>query len=93
MRITADKHEALVKQGIQERKAFKEENHICPVCGGDDLLPCGGPGSYWIEHCCGVYSDISPTLKEALGSNWHQISQELNDCTYPPVGGKRCDQE
>ena len=83
-------HDELVKQGINERKAFKEEGHACPLCGGSDLFPCGGPGSYWIEHFCAAYSQIAPTLKEALESDWVQVDPELNNRMHPPIGGKRC---
>lgn len=59
-----------VEQSRRERKAFREKNSLCPHCGGDGLRALGGPGSYWIEHHCGAYSAVKPTLDEAFRSEW-----------------------
>lgn len=59
-----------VEQSRRERKAFRESGSLCPHCGGDGLVPFGGPGMYWIEHHCGAYSGLKPTLEEALVSGW-----------------------
>ena len=76
-----------VKQGIQDRQAFRIEDHPCPTCGQHGLMPCGGPGSYWVEHSCGSYSEMKPTLQEALSSTWQAVDPELNVRMHPPVGG------
>jgi len=76
-----------VEQGKQDRQAFRGEDHRCPECGGSDLMPCGGPGSYWIEHSCGAFSEMKPTLDQALASTWQYVDPELNVRMHPPVGG------
>jgi hypothetical protein len=76
-----------VEQSKKARQAFQQANHECPVCGELGLLPLGGPGSYWIEHSCGAYSEMKPTLEEALNSKWVNVDPELNARMYPPVGG------
>ena len=88
--MTPERHTALVKQGIEERKAAIRAMHTCPVCGSNDpiLMPMGGPGSYWFEHTCGAYSLVKPTLEEALKpEGWTTISPEDNARMYPPIGG------
>ena len=74
----------IVERSAKERKAFRDENHACPVCGGGELFICGGVGSYWIEHNCGAYSQLCETLPEALQSDW-VFAESTN--MYPPIGG------
>lgn len=79
---------AFAERGNRERKAAKDANHCCPICGGPGLLPLGGPGSYWFEHTCGAYSRLCATLEEALNpEGWQVVDAELNAAMYPPVGG------
>lgn len=86
--MTPEEHDALVEQSIRERKAAKEANHTCPVCGEPGLLPLGGPGHYWFEHRCGAYSPLRATLEEALAAEgWNVIDPELQANLHPPVGG------
>lgn len=85
----------IVEKSKQDRMAFQKEGRSCPSCGeaGFDgvpsppLSPCGGPGSYWIEHSCGAYSQLMPTLEEAYDSEWVKVDADLNASMHPPVGG------
>ncbi len=80
----------LVHSGSMDRKAMRKAQHECPNCSEILTFFGGGPGMYWAECGCGVYSPMVACVADMAVAvtdvaKWLVADPSLN--IYPPIGG------